>query len=72
MIENESQRQAALSWIAYWKGSLAAGEQSWLGAERARAEIMSLHREVDQYQKRTKVLIKDVSHERCAACRTME
>ncbi|HEX8919532.1 MAG TPA: hypothetical protein VF898_13600 [Chloroflexota bacterium] len=52
MIETESQRQAALSWIRYWKESVSVGEQSWLGQEQALETIMALHRQVDAYEKR--------------------
>lgn len=53
MIENEKQRQAALSQIKYWKDSVSAGDQSWLAGEQALAEIMQLHQMVDEYEKRT-------------------
>ena len=52
MIENNSQRRAATSWIAYWKGSVSAGEQSWLGGEQALGEIMGMHQQVDEYDQR--------------------
>ncbi len=52
MIENESQRQAALSWIRYWKESVSAGGQSWLAGEQALGEIMQLHQRVNEYEKR--------------------
>lgn len=52
MIENESQRQAALSMIRYWKASAKAGGQSWLAGEQGLEEIMSLHRRVNEYEQR--------------------
>lgn len=54
MIETERQRQAALSWIRYWKECGSAGEQSWLAQEQALAEIMAPHRQVDAYEKRVR------------------
>jgi hypothetical protein len=53
VIEYESQRHAALSWITYWKASISAGEQSWLAGEQALEEIMKLHRQVDAYERRS-------------------
>ncbi len=53
MIENESQRRAALSWITYWKASVSAGEQSWLAGEQALGEIMRLHQQVAEYEQRS-------------------
>ncbi|GAC1328531.1 MAG: hypothetical protein NVSMB22_20410 [Chloroflexota bacterium] len=52
MIENDRQRQAALSWIRYWKASAAAGGQSWLGGEQDLEEIMRLHKQIAEYDKR--------------------
>ena len=52
MIENESQRQAALSMIRYWKASARAGGQSWLAGEQNLEEVMALHRSVDEYDQR--------------------
>ena len=54
MIETDRQRQAAASWIQYWKASIAAGEQSWLGQEQAQESIMALHKQVDAYDKRAR------------------
>lgn len=54
MIETERQRQAAVSWIQYWKASIAADEQSWFGQEQARETVMALHTQVDAYDKRTR------------------
>lgn len=51
MIETERQRQAALSWIRSWKESIAAGEQCWLGQEQAQEALMTLHKQVDAYDK---------------------
>jgi hypothetical protein len=53
-IETERERQSALSWIRYWKASVSAGEQSWLGQEQALETIMTLHTQVDAYEKRIK------------------
>lgn len=50
MIETESQRKAALSWIRYWKESVSAGQQSWLGQEQALQTIMTLHSNVQAYE----------------------
>lgn len=52
MIESESQRSAAVSRIQYWKASISAGEQSWLGQEQAQKRVMALHEQVDAYDKR--------------------
>lgn len=52
MIETESQRQAAVSWIEYWKASISSGEQSWLGQEQGLESVMALHTQVDAYDKR--------------------
>lgn len=52
MIENQHQLQAARSWLRYWKSVAADGEQSWLGAEDARAEIMRYAREITDYERR--------------------
>jgi len=52
-IRNEHQRQAALSWIEYWRTSVRAGDQSWLAGEQALDEIMTLHRGIDAYDRRT-------------------
>jgi hypothetical protein len=52
MIENDEQRQAALSWLRYWKQSLSSGGQSWLAGEQGLEEIMRLHQGVDEYEKR--------------------
>ncbi|MGH2448401.1 MAG: hypothetical protein ACRDFS_07340 [Chloroflexota bacterium] len=49
MIENQAQKSAALNQIQYWKTQIAG--QSWLGGERARAEIMRLRDEIDVYDK---------------------
>ena len=54
MIETERQRQAAVSWIQYWKASIAAGEQSWLGQEQAQETVMALHTQVDAYDRRAR------------------
>jgi hypothetical protein len=54
MIENERQRQAAVDWIAYWKQSLSAGDQSWVAGENAREEVMRLAREVAAFDRRPK------------------
>lgn len=54
MIETERQRQAAAGWIQYWKASIAAGEQSWLGQEQAQETMMALHTQVDAYDKRAR------------------
>ena len=52
MIETERQRQAAVSWIQYWKASISAGEQNWLDQEQAQETFMALHTRVDAYDKR--------------------
>lgn len=52
MIDTERQRQAAVSWIQYWKASISAGEQSWLGQAQAQETFMALHKQVDAYDKR--------------------
>lgn len=52
-MENEAQRQAALSWMKYWKASVLAGGQSWLAGEQALAEIMVLRQRIDEEEKRT-------------------
>ena len=52
MIETDRQRQAVVSWIQYWKASIAAGEQSWFGQEQAQETVMALHAQVDAYGKR--------------------
>lgn len=54
MIETERQRQAAISWIQYWKASIAAGEQSWQGYEEALATVMALRQQVDAYDGRAR------------------
>ena len=54
MIETDRQRQAAASWIQYWKASISTGEQSWLGQEQAQESIMALHKQVDAYDKRAR------------------
>ena len=64
MIETESGRQAALSWIRYWKTSVSAGEQSWLGQEQAHETIMSLHKQVDAYETRVRAAMVPVQVER--------
>ena len=56
MIETERQRQAALSWIGYWKASVSAGEQSWLGQEEALETIMALHQQIDAYERRVRAV----------------
>lgn len=66
MIETERQRQAALSWIGYWKASVSAGEQSWLGQEEALETIIALHRQIDAYEKRMCAV---VAVPKCAAMR---
>ncbi|GAC1522386.1 MAG: hypothetical protein NVS2B16_30210 [Chloroflexota bacterium] len=48
----DRERQAALSWIRYWKASAAAGGQSWLGGEQDLEEIMRLHKQIAEYDKR--------------------
>lgn len=52
MIENESQLQATLGWVRYWKANVADGEQSWLGGENAREELMRYQRAIADYQRR--------------------
>jgi hypothetical protein len=52
-METERQRRAAVSWIQYWKASISAGEQSWLGQEQAQETVMALHTQVVAYDKRT-------------------
>lgn len=52
MIETERQRQAAISWIQYWKASIAAGEQSWQGYEEALATVMALRKQIEEYDQR--------------------
>ena len=54
MIETESQRQGALSWIRYWNASISTGQQSWLGQEQAQEAMMTLHKQVDAYEKRVR------------------
>lgn len=54
MIETERQRQAAVSWIRYWKTSIAAGEQSWLGQEQAQENFMALHEQILAYDNRAR------------------
>lgn len=53
MIETEGQKRAALSSIAYWKASVSAGQQSWLAGEQALGEIMRLHKQIDEFDKRS-------------------
>ncbi len=52
MIATERQRQAAVSWIQYWKASASEGDQSWLGQEQAQETLIALHTHVDSYDKR--------------------
>jgi hypothetical protein len=52
MIENENQLQAALGWVRYWKANVADGEQSRLGGENAREELMRYQRAIADYQRR--------------------
>jgi hypothetical protein len=54
VIETESQRQAAMSWVRYWRASVSAGQQSWLGQEQAQETLMALHKQVDAYDKRVR------------------
>jgi hypothetical protein len=54
VIETESQRQAAVGRIQYWKASISAGEQSWLGQEQAQETFMALHTQVDAYDERAR------------------
>jgi hypothetical protein len=53
VIENEVQRVATLSWIAYWRKNVSSGDQSWLAGEQARVEIMKLQQSVSEYDRRT-------------------
>jgi hypothetical protein len=53
VIENEAQRVATLSWLAYWRKNVSAGDQSWLAGEQARVEIMKLQQSVSEYDQRT-------------------
>lgn len=54
MIETDRQRQAAVSWIQYWKASITAGEQSWFGQEQAQETTAALHKQIDAYDKRAR------------------
>jgi hypothetical protein len=51
MIKNERQRRAALNQIAYWKTVTSAGGQSWLAGEQALGEIMTLHKQIAEYER---------------------
>lgn len=57
MIETERQRQAALGWIRYWKESVSAGEQCWLGQEKALETIMALHQQIEAYELRVCAIV---------------
>jgi hypothetical protein len=50
MIENEHELQAARDWLRYWKSIVADGEQSWLGGENARCEVMRYARAISLYE----------------------
>ena len=52
MIENERQLKAVQSWLQYWKQQVADGEQSWLGGENAREELMRYRRALAEYERR--------------------
>jgi hypothetical protein len=52
VIETERQRQAAVNSIEYWKASIAAGDQNWVGEEQAQETFMALHAQIEAYDKR--------------------
>jgi hypothetical protein len=52
VIENEHELQAVRNWLRYWKSIVADGDQSWLGGENARTEVMRYARAIADYERR--------------------